>query len=189
MNAAPWPLSAGAFNASVRAGLLSSKTLAKADFFTGNLCLKYFEGRLCVCVCVCVFRGLDLNKLLHIFFSNAAYRYIRSWASGVAVCAGRRSASKHDSLYSNHVQTRARTQLPPTSQVTEGQDAKTSCVVPSAASTPSANAEMCSDHYRIQSLAQTWASNAVKSRQTQQNKNSHKLYFRILIIYCSLHTI
>ena len=53
MNAAPCPLSAGAFNASVRAGLLSSKTLAKADFFTGNLCLKYFEA-LCVCVCVCV---------------------------------------------------------------------------------------------------------------------------------------
>lgn len=49
MNAAPWPPSAGAFNASVRAGLLSSKTLAKADFFTGNLCLRTFRRRLCAC--------------------------------------------------------------------------------------------------------------------------------------------
>lgn len=54
MNAAPWPLSAGAFNASVRAGLLSSKTLAKADFFTGKLDLRSFGRRMCACVYVCV---------------------------------------------------------------------------------------------------------------------------------------
>ncbi len=53
MNAAPWPQSAGAFNASVRAGLLRSNTLAKADFFTGKLYLRSFGMRLSVCVCVC----------------------------------------------------------------------------------------------------------------------------------------
>ena len=51
MNAAPWPRSAGAFSASVGAGLLSYNTLAKADFFTGKLYLRSFEGgsvRVCV---------------------------------------------------------------------------------------------------------------------------------------------
>lgn len=77
MNAVPWPQSGGAFNASVRAGLLSSNTLAKADFFTGKLYLRSFGMRLCVCVCACC-RGLKRNKLLHIFFfsqkcSNEAY--------------------------------------------------------------------------------------------------------------------
>lgn len=51
MNAAPWPQSAGAFGASVGAGLLSGNTLAKADF-TGKLYLRRFVEALCVCVCV-----------------------------------------------------------------------------------------------------------------------------------------
>lgn len=42
----------GALNASVGAGLLSRKTLAKADFFTGKLHLRSF-GR-----CVCVSQGV-----------------------------------------------------------------------------------------------------------------------------------
>lgn len=44
MNAAPWPPSAGAFQTSVGAGLLSSSALAKADFLTAAL-LRSFGWR------------------------------------------------------------------------------------------------------------------------------------------------
>lgn len=60
MNAAPWPASAGAFNASVRAaGLLSSKTLAKADFFYWKPVLEDLSKGHCVHVCVCLFQGIE----------------------------------------------------------------------------------------------------------------------------------
>lgn len=44
MNAAPWPPSAGAFQTSVGAGLLSSSALTKADFLTAAL-LRSFGWR------------------------------------------------------------------------------------------------------------------------------------------------
>lgn len=64
MNAVPWPQSGGAFNASVRAGLLSSNTLAKADFFTGKLYLRSFGMRLCVCV----LQGVEAQQAAAHFF-------------------------------------------------------------------------------------------------------------------------
>lgn len=95
MNTAPWPLSAGAFNASVRAGLLSSKTLAKADFFTGKLYLRSFWKE---CVRVCC-RRLNLSKLLHIFFPNAAY------TSVTAADIQYLEMCKHTNKHSKHTHT------------------------------------------------------------------------------------
>ena len=117
MNAAPWPPSAGAFNASVGAGLLSSNTLAKADFFTGKLDLRSFGTRLCVCVYMCVLQGLGsqqaaahflLECSLHL---NRCSRYIRSCAGARrhtgsthtrahthSERAGRHAVSKHTNM-------------------------------------------------------------------------------------------
>lgn len=53
MNAAPWPPSAGAFQTSVGAGLLSSSALAKADFLTAAL-LRSFGRRSSTCARACM---------------------------------------------------------------------------------------------------------------------------------------
>lgn len=144
MNTTPWPLSAGAFNASVRAGLLSSKTLAKADFFTGKLYLRSFGRYVCVC-----FAGGWISASCCTFSSQMQptpqpLQQIYS----IMRCASTRinTASRHTHtpqvfrpsccvglLYSfSHIH--AHIQLPPTSQVTGEQDAKTSCTGPSATS-------------------------------------------------------
>ncbi len=115
MNAAPWPRSAGAFNASVAAGLPSTNTLAKADFFTGKLYLRSFGLRLCVCACMCTCThaqqaaaqflhkcSLHLNRCVRYIQSRAGTRkntvsthlhtYTRS------ECAGQHVVSSHSSL-------------------------------------------------------------------------------------------
>lgn len=153
MNTAPWPLSAGAFNASVGAGLPSSKTLAKADFFTGNPCRRTLKGS-----CV-YYRGLAL-KLRSIFFSNAAFTLARAADLTGAVQAGvsHQSASKH--VFSEHTHKYTTS----TRITSEGRDAGTSCAVPSR--------------------CLHWT-----PKKKHTHKHMQRLKFKILIIYCSLHTI
>ena len=135
--------SAGAFSASVGAGLLSCNTLAKADFFTGKLYLRSFEGGSvcvcsCVCVCVCVLQGLGSQQAAAHFLLNCSLRlnrcsrYIRSCAGTQKHTASARTrAHTHTSAAAQRAcgpscRVLAHTQLPPTSQVTEEQDARTS---------------------------------------------------------------
>jgi len=99
MNAAPWPLSVGAFNASVRAGLLSSKTLAKADFFTGNRASGPLEGG-CVCMCVYVCVAGDWILTCCCTFSSKTQPTPQPVPHiyHTQRVAGHHSVSKHDSL-------------------------------------------------------------------------------------------
>lgn len=127
MNAAPWPPSAGAFNASVRAGLLNSKTLAKADFFTGNLCLRTFRRRLCACgagdwisTSCCTFSSQmqpTLQPVLQIYIRSCVSTHTAS-VQATTLCPGTARCRAS--------QTHTHAQLPPTWQVIAEQDAKTS---------------------------------------------------------------
>ena len=158
MSAAPWPLSARAFNASVRAGLLSSKTLAKADFFTGKLYLRSFGRSDCVCVCVCVYVCVCCVALRCWAFGSqhAAAHFLLNCSQYIGNCAGTQKntrrppphththrkyasmqACKQGSLYSlsrayTCTHTSTYLQIPPTLQVNEKQYAKTSRDGPSA---------------------------------------------------------